>query len=403
MRLVNQLDLLDASTFDPEPPHAAFAELRGQPGLYRHPEPDGPGFWVATRHADVAFIHHHAEVFSSGGGLMVPRLDPFIVAMTNTMLVGKDAPEHTRLRRLISSAFTPRAVARLESLMAAYVTNIVERVRDRDQLDLVDDIAVELPLNVIADVLGVPASERQQLFGWTVRSFGHQDAEGNADLADQADAISSIIGFGLELLARKRAHPEDDIATALLEVEVNGERLTDEQIVGFFLLLNNAGIETSSTLIARGVLLLLEHPDELARLAADPGLSASAVEEMLRCTTPFLHFARTATETVEVAGTTVETGEMVTVWYPSSNRDEAVFGDPMRVDIGRHPNPHQSFGGGGAHYCLGAALTRIEARLLFEQLPALLVDATVDGPVAGSASTQNNGVRAATVKRNSPS
>jgi cholest-4-en-3-one 26-monooxygenase len=388
------INLLDSDAFDPEPPHEVFRELRERPRLFRHPEPDGPGFWVVTRHADVAHVLHQPEQFSSAGGLSVPRLPEFVIAVLNQMMVGMDPPEHTLLRRLVASAFTPRMIARLEEGMKLHVQALLDRLNQLDEVDIVTDLALPVPLEVIADIIGVPATERPTLFDRARRSFGEQIESGEIDLAKQGRAIGEILEYALSLVQRKRAHPEDDIASHLVAARVEGNRLADEQIAAFFLLLTNAGIETTTTLLSQSCVVFVQHRDQLRRLVDNPDLTGTAVEELLRWVTPFLHFARTCTEPVKLGGAAIEAGDLVSIWYPAANRDETVFEDPMTFDIGRSPNPHLSFGG-GPHFCLGAALARAEARFVLRGIAPLLLNAELSGPVIRSRSNQINGLRSA--------
>jgi cytochrome P450 len=371
-----EANLADASTYEKGPPHALFARLRAEAPVCWHPEASGTGFWALTRHADVLTVSRDSARFSSArGGYMVQDMDPLAVAQSRLMLLGMDPPEHTRLRGLVNRGFTPRRVARLEPRIRALSAGIVAAVAPRGRCDFVADVSGELPSLLIAELMGIPPGDGRRLYQLTERM--HQTEAP----ADAQAAVVEMLGYAAGVRAAKRAQPGDDIASVLLAAEIEGERLSDFEFDLFFLLLINAGGDTTRNLVASGMLALLAHPEQLAALRAERALLPSAIEEMLRFVPPVVQFRRTATADVEMRGQKIRAGEKVVIYYPSANRDEEVFAEPDRFDIRRSPNPHLAFGGGGAHYCLGANLARLEIRCLFDAVLDRLHDLELAGPV----------------------
>jgi cytochrome P450 len=311
------------------------------------------------------------------------------------MMLTMDPPRHTALRSLVSKGFTPRQVARLNNHIADMARRIVDDVVERGECDFVDDIAGALPSYVIAELLGIPLDDGRRLYELT--EIMNTGVVGDPQAKE---AQMQMFMYGTELAARKRAVPGDDIATSLLEAEVDGERLTDFEFNMFFLLLINAGGDTTRNLVAAGILALMEHPAERARLAADPSLLPTAIEEMLRYTSPVTVFTRTATKDTELRGIPVRTGDRVAMYYPSANRDEAHFADPDEFDVGRSPNHHLAFGGGGTHFCLGANLARVEAAAIVPEVLWRMKDLELAGPVERVRSTLMNGIRSMPVRFN---
>jgi cytochrome P450 len=374
------IDLLDLAHYEKGPPHHLFARLRREAPAYRHAEPAGPGFWAVTRHADVVRVSRDADTFSSfQGGTMVLDPSPEQLFVVRQMMLNMDPPQHTKLRALINKGFTPRMVERLRERIGGLARAIVDRVARRGECDFVTDVAGELPSYVIAELLGIPLEDGRELYRLTERM--HTAEPTPEGLADGQRAIFEMLSYASGIRDEKRARPANDIASTLLAAEVEGEKLTDLEFDMFFLLLINAGGDTTRNLVAGGMLALLDHPGERRALAADPALLPSAIEEMLRFVSPVVHFRRTATRDTELAGVKIAAGDKVVVFYASANRDESVFAEPERFDVRRAPNEHVAFGGGGVHYCLGANLARVETRALFEQVLARLPDLELAGPV----------------------
>ena len=357
--------LHDPATYAHGFPYAHFAELRETDPVSHHDHPRWDrGYWVVARHADVQRVSRDATAFHNA-----PH--PFLDADAGTekgasgLLISLDPPEHTKLRKLVNRGFTPKRVAALSESLAARVDAIITELASRKSCDLVNDLALWLPLHVIADMVGVPEPDRRQVFEWTEITFGFDPA---VTLEERGAAAMEMYAYADALCEARRAEPRDDLISVLLAAEVDGHQLTQMQIDLFFLLLQNAGSETTRNLITTGMLALLEHPDEMAALRADLTLLPVAIEELLRYVTPVVQFTRTATVDTEIAGQAIAAGDRVALFYPSANRDERVFTDPDGLDITRAPNDHVAFGAGGPHFCLGASLARLEARVMFEAL-----------------------------------
>jgi cytochrome P450 len=385
-------DLISPDRYRHGFPHDLFARLRREAPVSWHEFPAGTietqdeGFWVLTKHADVQAANRDAELFSSLDG---PTLAA-VPEMRGQMLVSMDGREHLRQRRLISAGFTPRMVGRLEEQARRWASSIVDRALERGTSNFVTDVAYQLPMHMIADIVGIPVADRPWLFDLTTDFLGAGDPERALPRPQQLAIQAQMFQYAQELGKRKRAHPEDDIWTLLstLEVETeDGERasLGETELDLFFLLLTLAGSETTRNAIALGLVALLENPDQLTALRREPAAMRSAVEEIVRWSSPVGYFARRATRDTQIRGVRIAKGERITLWYPSANRDEEVFADPFRFDIRRTPNPHVAFGGGGAHFCLGANLARREMAILFEELLARTREIELLAPVTWSA------------------
>jgi len=326
---------------------------------------------VLSKHADVQAANRDSELFSALDGPSLAHTPE----MRGQMLVSMDGREHHRQRRLISAGFTPRMVGRLEDQARRWAVLIVDRALARGSCNFVQDVAYQLPMHVIADIVGIPVGDRAWLFDLTTNFLQAGAPERRLSKPQQIAIQVQMFQYAQALGKRKRENPEDDIWTILSTVEIDtgdGEKtsLGQVELDLFFLLLTLAGSETTRNAIANGLLALLEHPDQLERLRREPAAMRPAVEEILRWSSPVSYFARRATRDTQIRGVPIANGQRVTLWYPSANRDEDVFVDPFRFDIGRTPNPHLAFGGGGAHFCLGASLARREIAILFEELLA---------------------------------
>ena len=383
-------DLCDRAVFAAGPPYDLFRRFREEAPVAFLPEPDGPGFWGVFRHADVVEVSRHPQAFNSAPVVFIQ--DPEDPTVTQELLINQDPPRHTKLRKLVNRGFTPRQIAALEPHVRAIVVDLLDRAAERGRFDLVHDVAVELPLQVIAELVGVPAEERHQVFSWTERMMSNDDDDQEAAQADAHAAVSEMFAYADSLVATRVDSSGDDLLSVLLRADVDGEELTPFEVDVFFMLLMNAGSETTRNLITGGTLALFEHPDQRARLVADPALLPAAIEEMLRWVTPVVHFRRTATADCEIAGQRIAAGDKVVMWYSSANRDEAQFPDADRFDVGRTPNDHVAFGAGGPHFCLGASLARLEARILFEELLTRLPTLTQAGDAVHLRSNFINGI-----------
>jgi cholest-4-en-3-one 26-monooxygenase len=381
---LSDVDLSDPDVFQQGRHHDAFEVLRRDDPVHWQPEPGGGGFWCITRHTDIVAVNRDAAAFSSGRGFTL--MDPpegIEGDSQRELLPGMDAPRHTRYRRVVNRGFTPRILALVEAHLAAKATAIVDHVIESGHAEFVTDIAAELPLQAIAELMGVPQEDRHRIFEWSNSLIGLDDPEyqGSRDHGYTAAAEMFIYSDGLR--RQRLADPRDDIVTTLVNAEVEGERLTDDEFGMFFLLLAVAGNETTRNAISHGMKALVDHPAQYAALAADPGRTRMerAVEEILRWATPVLYFRRTAEADIDIGGTLIRSGDKVALWYISGNRDEAVFPEPFRFDIDRYPSEQIAFGGGGPHFCLGANLARMEMRLIFTELVTRIADMTLDGEV----------------------
>ena len=372
---VADLDLTDARHYRQGFPHEIFTTLRREAPVWWQAFPEASagnadeGFWVLSRHDDVQAANRDTELFSALDG---PTLgdNP---ELRGKMLVAMDGRDHTRQRRLISAGFTPRMVGRLEEQARRWAVSIVDEALERGECNFVADIAYQLPMHMIADIVGIPVEDRKWLFNLTNDLLQAGDPDSSVSREQQLAIQVELFQYAQKLGKQKRANSQDDVWTILSTIEVetdDGERaaLSEIELDMFFLLLTIAGSETTRNAISLGLLALLDHPDQLASLRHDPSALGPAVEEILRWSSPVSYFARRATRDTEIRGVKIAKGQRITLWYPSANRDEDVFDDPFRFDIQRAPNPHVAFGGGGAHYCLGANLARREIAILFEEL-----------------------------------
>jgi cytochrome P450 len=366
---VTPVDLSDDETFRSGFPHEFFTWLRDHQPVYWHEPtprtPDGEGFWVVSRHADVNAVQRDPVTFSSDRAGIRERGGTAIKdeRTAGTMLNQTDDPQHQRLRTLVNRGFTPRAVAELRDELYRRAERMLDGA-GTEPFDFAHSFARELPSQAICIVLGVPATDQPALLDWL-------DAGIEADSPSilSADAMRKIRTYAIDLIAHKRAHPDPGIMSTIVHArsDEDGSGLTDAELIAFFALLFPAGAETTRSAIAGAVKAFIDHPEQFDRLVADPSLLPSAIEEIVRWTTPSIYKRRTASRDVDLAGISVAAGEKVTFWEMSANRDERVFAAPFDFDVGRNPNPHLGFGW-GAHFCLGASLARLEIRVALELL-----------------------------------
>ncbi len=373
-------NVTDASLYLDGIPHDRFAEMRATPGLVWHDYHDG-GFWAVTRHADVKTVSKNGEVFSSAVGhtnlwdLEADALE------ARRSLIDTDAPDHTRLRRLVARAFTPKNIRRWEDTVRNITAELLDAFIEKGEGNWVDEVAAPLPIRVILTMLGVPVEDAGylvELSNFLVEGTGETqsippDAFGNTTelrlLPFNSPASHALFEYGEKIGQLRRDDPQDDLVTSLVQAEAeDGDRLSGSEYRNLFHLLVFAGNETTRTALSHGAMALADHPDQWQRVVDDPSMIDSATEEILRWSTPVLHMRRTTTQAVDVAGTQLDAGEKVVMWYGSANRDETVFDDPFTFDVSRTDNPHFSFGGGGAHLCLGAFLARLEIVVLLEEM-----------------------------------
>ena len=403
---LTDLDLTDLDLFAAGFPHEAFTRLRREAPVWWHEPtdhtPDGTGFWVVSRHAEILAIASDAETFSSerapdapGGGTLIEDL-PYGFA-AGVLLNMMDDPRHHRIRRLVTPAVAPRALALLEGELRARTATILDGVAARGRCDFLVDVAVELPLQAIAMLMGIPDEDRHDLMAWTNATLTYDDRELGTRSTGSEQAAAAMAAYGNALITRKLAEGGDDIVATVALATVEDDRgreqpLSDLELLMFFNLLIAAGSETTRNAIALGMAALIDHPAQWDMLRADPSVWSTAVEEILRWSSPTLYNRRTATRDVEVAGQKIAAGDKVTLWWASANRDEAVFVDPFRFDISRSPNAHLTFGH-RSHFCLGASLARLEIRIMIEELQARFDRLSLDGPIERFRTNKHAGVK----------
>jgi cholest-4-en-3-one 26-monooxygenase len=379
------IDLLDLDAFQRQEHHEMFRRLRAEEPVSWHEVPGAKGFWSFTRHPDVVTINRDSKLFSSEAEGVVGLYNPDELPQTGDvggdprglMMLYTDPPKHTRYRLLVNKGFTPRMIGLLEQYLKHRAVLIVDNVIERGTTDFVTEVASELPLQAIAEIMGVPQEDRKLIFDWSNRMIGIDDPEFASD--DGSTAFIELYTYVNELGKQRRSDPREDIVTKLINSEIAGDRLSELEFDMFMLLLSVAGNETTRNATAWGMLALMQNPDAYAALVQDPSKLDVAADEILRWATPVLHFRRTATEDTEVGGQAIAKDDKLVMWYISANRDEEVFDDPFTFDIERDPNPHIAFGGGGAHFCLGANLARMELRLMFDEIVRRIPDMHMTG------------------------
>ena len=364
---LDDIDLLE-DTWAHAVPYEQFALLREQAPVFWHDHPVHRGFWAVTRYDDVRAISRDHTTFSAElGSTFLADQDDASLEIIRMTILNMDPPKHSRYRRLVSAGFTPRMIGRLVEDINQRAIAIVDGVEGRGEIDFVEEVACELPLQVICDLLGVPNEDRHLIFDWSNRMVGTQDPDFSTSDADSEMAAAEIYSYCDALAADRRANPRDDIMTALVTAEIDGDRMSDQELNMFFVTLAVAGNETTRNLIAHSMQLLLERPDVKADLVAnidDDELWTSAVEEFLRWGASIHNFRRTATRDTEIAGQPIKQGDKVVIYYPSANRDAGHFVDADVFDPRRTPNDHLTFGGGGVHFCLGANLARAQIKAM---------------------------------------
>lgn len=355
----------------------AFATLRREAPISFHSAyvtDDGnevAGHWALTRYDDVFYASRHPELFSSALGITVGDQTPELAEYFGSM-IAMDDPRHTRLRNIVRSAFTPKVLSMIEESVRQRAGTLVDEMvaaHPDGQADIVSALAGPLPLQIICDMMGIPEQDHQQIFHWTNVILGFGDPDIETDFDEFVAIAMAIGGYATALADDRRDHPGDDLTTSLVQAELDGERLSSAEVASFFILLVVAGNETTRNAISHGVLALSRYPEQRRLWWSDyERIAPTAVEEVVRWASPVAYMRRTTTRDLELSGVKMAAGDKVTLWYGSANRDEAKFDDPWTFDVRRHPNPHVGFGGGGAHFCLGANLARREITVAFEEL-----------------------------------
>ncbi len=408
---LDEIDLSDLAFW--ERPWAeregAFRLLRQQRPLAFFEEPDvsessplapppGPGYRAVTRHADVTEISRHPEIYCSGQGAVSVLDLPEEMIEYFAGMISTDNPRHARLRRIVSAAFNPRRIKEIEQSIEEVADKVIDRVAGLGGCDFVTEIAAPMPLEIICDMMGIPPSEYAAVFRCSNIILSNGDPEyvpeGSDPVLAFIEAGQELTTLMTELSAHRVDHPTDDLTTALITTNIDGEALTHAELASFFILLLTAGNETTRTAIAHGLLALTEHPDERARWQSDPaGIAATGVDEIVRWASPVIWMRRTVVEDTVLSGEELHPGDKVLLFYNSANRDESVFDDPYRFDVRRQPNPHLGFGAAGPHFCLGAHLARREVDVMLRQLLTRLPDIEASGEPDRLRSSFINGIK----------
>jgi cytochrome P450 len=402
--------LADPVTYRAGVPHAEFARRRRDAPVAWVEEPElryrgddggervrrGAGYWAVTRHATVVAASRDPARFSSaaGGAFLADPKTRGDLERARQLLVNMDAPAHARIRRHVTAAFTPREVGALAANIRAHAEDVVAKAVADGAFDAVTALAAELPLLVLADLLGMPRADRHLLFAWSNNLVGFDDPEyGGGSVEAYRRTFTDAFGYARELAERRRRAPRADLVSRLVASEVDGRKLTDPEFCQLWLLLVIAGNETTRHLLSGSLLALADRPDQRAALVADPGLTPRAVDELLRWVTPIMQFRRTSTVDTELDGQPIRAGDKVVLYYVSANRDERAFAVPDRLDLSRRPNPHLAFGV-GPHYCLGSHLAHREAQELLDALRPHLPRLRSAGPAVRLESSFMNGIKA---------
>ncbi len=369
------IEIYDPDVYVGGVPHDDFERLRREEPVSYQPENgiiyggiNGKGFWAITKYDDIVACARNPHVFSSWvGGTNVPDHQEMDLDYIRMLMINMDPPQHTKFRALVRRGFTPRQVAAMKQGCADWVDKTFDAAPVGETFDFVRWVAGEIPLQILAEVMGIPQSDRQMIFDWSNRLIGFDDPEFQTSMDDARLAAAEVWMYANERAEERRGSDGTDLISLLVNGTVDGEHLTEMEFDAFFLMLCVAGNETTRNAMSGGLLALLERPDVMAELWANPDLIDTAVEEVLRWVTPVMHFRRTATQDTVLRGAHIREGDKVVLFYPSGNRDEDHFDDPYRFDIRRNPNYHLSFGN-GEHFCLGAHLARLELRLAFRQM-----------------------------------
>jgi cholest-4-en-3-one 26-monooxygenase len=393
-----EINLVDLDIYQRSgPPHEQFAWLREHAPVFWHADGGGagwPGFWAVTKHEDVAQVTRHPEIFSSARRTAVFKEWPDLaVERMRLMMINMDPPQHTRQRGFVNRGFTPRIIGQMEEHITQICSSLLDDVTCSGTADFVTEIAAPLPTQVICELVGAAAEDRDRIFQLSNRVVGFDDPEMTASPADQMEALTEMYAYAGELAESRRRQPRDDIVTQLLRPDDDGQELTMLEFNFFFLLLTVAGNETTRNAASGGMLAFFDHPDQWQRLVAEPALVASAAEEIVRWVSPANLIRRTAIRDTELGGQPIAEGDKVVAFLTSANRDEDVFGAAQEFDVGRDPNPHVGFSGGGPHFCLGRHLAALELRVLLKALAERMPDIALDGPVSRLRSNFVNGIK----------
>ena len=379
---LDDIQLADPTFWRRPDKHDILARFRRERPIARQTLPDSEGsvsYWSLTQHKETAEISKNAKLFLSHFGTGMTVLDTPELAYDIAGMLNRDGPAHRRLRRIVSRVFTPARLRQIEDDMVASARAVIGAVSERGECDFAADIANRLPMKVICDMLSVPEGEdHHEMARLSIQAQGYGDENGGS-VGDALDAFYALNAYGEELGRKRRKAPGDDLVSMMITAEVDGEKLTDRDVGVYFQLLITAGIDTTTSSIGQGMSFLAQHPDQWRAWREDyEGLVGTPLEEIVRYSTPVVHFGRTAALDTEILGQPIAAGEQVVFWYTSANRDETVFDEPERFNLRRTPNQHVGYGGSGPHHCLGIHLARREMyhffKVLFETLPDLEID-----------------------------
>jgi cholest-4-en-3-one 26-monooxygenase len=372
-RLPAGFDFTDPDMYASRIPVEEFAELRRTAPVWWNAQPldrggfDDDGYWVVSRHAEVKEVSRNSDLFSSWQNTAIIRFEDGMtrdrIEMQRLVLLNMDPPVHTKLRGIVSRGFTPRAINNLKDALNARAGRIVTAALEKGSGDFVTDVACELPLQAIAELIGIPQSDRRKIFDWSNEMISYDDPEYDRD---PMAAATELLGYAWKMAEDRRGCPMDDIVTKLVQADVDGAGLASDEFGFFVLLLAVAGNETTRNAITHGMKAFIDHPDQWELFKATR--PKTAADEIVRWATPVMSFQRTALADTELGGVPIKQGQRVGIFYSSANFDEDVFDQPERFDITRDPNPHLGFGGSGAHFCLGANLARLEIDLIFNAI-----------------------------------
>ena len=392
------IDLYDPDTYSASVPHEDFATLRRKDPVHWQDMPGQPGYWAVLRHADVVHVSRHPELFScEAGGVVVEDLDPERLARMRDMLLSMDPPRHIAYRKPLAPEFAQRVMASMDEQIRAITNETFDRAALAGDVEFVHDVVGPIPTQVIGQLFGLPEEDWAWLHRLAQMKTSGQDPDLNpdGDLSEAGSADSSIqmAMYGMAFAeARRSQDPRGDLMDVILGQQFDGRFLTDADIGSMLVQMITAGNDTTVTMMAGGLWALLEHPKQMEVLRSTPSVLPSAVEEILRWFNPLHYFRRTATQDVELRGSTIKAGDKVAMYYTSANRDEEVFDDPQRFDITRSPNPHLSFGI-GEHFCLGVHLARLEGRIFFQELLKRFSSIELIGEPERIRSNLNNGLK----------
>jgi cytochrome P450 len=393
------VDLYDPDAYVGAPPHELLAELRASDPVHFQEMSGEPGYWMVLKHADVVHVAREPNLFSAGvGGVVLEDLAAEQLEMMRNMLLAMDPPRHGDYRRPIAPRFKARVIANLESQIREICRDIMEHAAEQRDVEFVHDVTSALPSRVIGRLMGLPEADLPMIHRLAEMNTSGQDADYASDISQGTiDMAMYAIQFAA---ARRQEEPREDLTTLLLETDFNGHYMTDIDFGSFFVQLVTAGNDTTKTMLSSGLRVLLDHPDQLADLRADPSLVPGAVEEILRYENPLHYFRRTATADTVLRDTAITAGDKVVMFYTSANRDEEVFDDPQTFDVRRSPNPHLSFGI-AEHFCLGVHLARLEGKVFFEELLATFPGIELTGEPVRIRSNLNNGLKSLPVRLSS--